>query len=130
MALLWIPSYLAYQFSVESYDLFFDAARSISVNPPICYGVPSCRTFYLNGGLGLTTPDPFGDNLFPEADVIIVKQTLGLLASLWLVDSAEVSSIDASQIDCFKSGAENMAFQICLAPSSLYTNHFIAGNVV
>jgi hypothetical protein len=128
IALAWIPSYLAFTFAIASDNIFLDASRSISIAPPICYGASTCTTYYINGGIGLTHPDVFQNKtLAPEADVFIQRQTPGILVSMWQVDSAEVNAINSSQIDCIQSESSDMAFQICLAPSTMYTNHIVAG---
>jgi hypothetical protein len=129
MADYWIPSYLAFMFSLASFDLFEDPAKAFVLSTPICYGAPACKTFYLNGGLAFTYPDPYTEpDLVPEADVLVARQTLGILVSYWDLSSAEVDAVDESQIDCLKIGAGNMAFQLCLAPSTTYTNHIVAGS--
>jgi hypothetical protein len=86
-------------------------------------------TYYINGGVGYTHPDVFQDKtLAPEADVLIQRQTTGLLVSMWQIDSAEANAVNSSQTHCLPVESSDMAFQICLAPSTIYTHHVIAGN--
>jgi hypothetical protein len=116
---------------MASDNIFLDATRSLSITPPICYGASTCTTYYIHGGLYLTHPNVFENRaLAPEADVFIQRQAPGLLVSMWQVDSAEVNAINSSQIHCIQSESSDMAFQICLAPSTMYTNHIIVGKYI
>ena len=120
-------SYLAFQFALASFNLVLNAMSSIQIDPPICYGTP-CTTVFLNGGLAFSQPDPFRrTDLAPNADVIIVRQTRGLLASFWPLNLEESDNIDQSQANCAWSGIEDLAVQLCLAPMSLNKDHVAAG---
>jgi hypothetical protein len=119
------PSYLAFWFSAISFNFWFDSTSSFTFQPPICYGTP-CSSFYVTGGLAFVTPDPFETpSLYPDSDIVIVRNTQGLLFSFWEPTSAEASDIDG--IQCSTFGFASEAFQICLVHSALNANHTLAG---
>lgn len=126
-ALLWKPSWLAYLFTCASFNLLFDTTSSVTIDPPHCYGTP-CSTYFFTGGIAFVYPTLYNrTSLFPNADVIVVRQSRGLLVSYWDLNSAEANSISPSDVECAIFGAKNEAFQICLAPSSLNVDHVVAG---
>ena len=121
-------SFLAFQYTSLAANLVWDTTVSVTLDPPLCHGTPSCTSYFLVGGLAWTDPNPRENaTLGPGADTIIVRQTQGLLASFWPLPTENVGNFNTSNFDCFRSGVEEQAIQICLARSKSNASETVAG---
>ena len=123
----WDSSLLAFFFSIASYNLLYDTTSSFAIDPPICYG-SSCSSYYLSGGLAFVDPDPFDTpRLFSESDIVIVRDTQGILASFSDLSSEEIQS--SHNFECSTFGFSAGAFQLCIAQSNINTGQVVAGSL-
>lgn len=88
-------------------------------------GATNCSSFYFPGGFEYIADNPPFFETVSDEDVILFKDTQGLLIGFWQYSDLE-SEINTDEALCQLYGFEEAAFSICLGPSITNDGYWIA----
>jgi hypothetical protein len=116
---------VSFMFAATFNYVLVDTTWGIRFNSSCPGAGAHCRSYYFPGTTDVVYPTPGG---FDTAVIMMVPNVQGLQIDFWDVDDSEFQSIDSWFFDdCPIYGGSQIAFRVCISPSSLHVDHLIIG---